>query len=69
VIKLNGSEDLAKAGKGWGVDWNGDFIFQIEDLPLEKMEKAIKNLEGVIKDYVDGKTVYTFIGLKLNFAT
>ena len=42
MIKLNGSEDLAKAGKGWGVDWNGDFIFQIEDLPLEKMEKAIK---------------------------
>jgi len=93
VKKLNENEEMEKAGKGWGVDWNGDFIFQIDDLPLDKIEKVeqmasegnekelteiagklgmsmeegfkfIQKLEDLISNYADGKTVYTFVGLK-----
>lgn len=31
---LNENEQLDEAGAGWGVDFNGDFVFQIEDIPL-----------------------------------
>ena len=93
VKVLNESEEFGKAGKGWGVDFNGNFIFQINDLPLETLQKVeemvgegeeenltkiaenlgvsieegmelIQKLEGYIEEYVDGKTIYTFIGLK-----
>jgi len=69
VKKLNASEEMEKAGKGWGVDWNGDFIFQIDDLPVDKIddipdEDLKKKMKDLMGEYADGKTVYTFIGLK-----
>jgi len=33
---LNQSKEYKEAGKGWGVGWNGDFIFQIENIPIDK---------------------------------
>jgi putative sterol carrier protein len=67
--KLNESKDMEQAGKGWGVGWNGDFIFQIEELPIEKLdqlkdEKLKKKMKDLMAEYADGTTVYTFIGLK-----
>lgn len=34
--RLNESEELDEAGAGWGVDFNGDMYFVIEDLPLSE---------------------------------
>ena len=67
--RLNESKDLAEAGKGWGVGWNGDFIFQLDDLPLEKIDRLpegdIKNyMKEMTEKYVTGKTAYAFIQLK-----
>jgi hypothetical protein len=49
VKKLNESKELQEAGKGWGVGWNGDFIFQIDKLPVDKVEQLP---EGEIKKYM-----------------
>ncbi len=69
VKKLNESKELEEAGKGWGVGWNGDFIFQIDDLPVEKIESLPegdlkKHMKELLEKYAVGKTVYTYIGLK-----
>lgn len=34
---LNEDEELDEAGEGWGVDFNGDFIFEITDLPMDQV--------------------------------
>ena len=34
--RLNESEQLDEAGKGWGVDFNGDMYFVITDIPLSE---------------------------------
>lgn len=73
--RLNGNEEFKKAGKDWGVGWNGDFIFQIDDIPLELLEKlpadlpedlkiAKEKIVNLLKEYGHGKTLYAFIGLK-----
>lgn len=69
VRRLNESKELAEAGKGWGVGWNGDFIFQINNLPIDKLEKLPEGpmksrMRELIEKYVTGGTVYTFIQLR-----
>ncbi len=34
---LDEDEELDEVGEGWGVDFNGDFIFEISDLPLDEV--------------------------------
>ena len=69
VKKLNDSKEMAESGKGWGVDFNGDFIFQINNLPVDKIEKLPegdlkKKMKELVAVYVTGGTVYAFIQLK-----
>lgn len=40
--RLNENEEFARAAKGWGVDFNGDYIFEITDLPVD--EYRVKDL-------------------------
>jgi putative sterol carrier protein len=35
---LDDDPELDDVGAGWGVDWNGDFVFEITDLPIETRE-------------------------------
>jgi len=73
--KLNESADMKKAGKGWGVDWNGDFIFQVDEMPIEILNKlpddipddlneVRKKVRDLLDEFGDGNTVYALIGLK-----
>ncbi|WP_335999805.1 SCP2 sterol-binding domain-containing protein [Halorientalis halophila] len=39
---LDDSEELEETGAGWGVDWNGDFVFEMENLPIE--ERTVNDL-------------------------
>ncbi|MEM2865968.1 MAG: SCP2 sterol-binding domain-containing protein [Candidatus Hadarchaeales archaeon] len=89
VKRLNSDPVMLEAGKGWGVGWNGDFIFQIDEVPVEKLQKAetmseaeVKQLaekagisledakkiqeefKRVMKEYLKGKTIYAYVGLK-----
>jgi len=35
---LDDSPELDENGAGWGVDWNGDFVFNMQNLPIEENE-------------------------------
>ncbi|MGQ9461053.1 MAG: SCP2 sterol-binding domain-containing protein [Candidatus Bathyarchaeaceae archaeon] len=63
---LNQSKEYKEAGKGWGVGWNGDFIFQIENIPVDKI--SIKDLPAdaakELKEYIINGTSYSYIQLK-----
>lgn len=39
---LNDNEELTEKGEGWGVGWNGDFIFEIRNVPGD--ERTIGDL-------------------------
>ncbi|MFC6765851.1 SCP2 sterol-binding domain-containing protein [Natrinema soli] len=48
---INENDEYAEHSAGWGVDFDGSFIFQIEDVPLES--NAIADLPPEIVDAVD----------------
>lgn len=63
---LNDNEALTEKGAGWGVDWNGDFVFEIEDVPVE--ERTIGDLPediwGVLEvamEQLDEETLATVV--------
>jgi putative sterol carrier protein len=64
--RLNENKEYKEAGKGWGVGWNGDFIFQIENIPIDKI--SLKDLPAdtakELQEYVIKGTVYSYIRLK-----
>ena len=63
---LNQSKEYKEAGKGWGVGWNGDFIFQIENIPIDKV--SVEDLPADVakqsKEYIINGTSYSYIQLK-----
>jgi putative sterol carrier protein len=63
---LNQSKEYKEAGKGWGVGWNGDFIFQIENIPIDKIsfEDLTADLAKELKEYIINGTSYSYIQLK-----
>lgn len=66
---INDSKEYEAAAKGWGVDYNGAFIFQMDEVPVENVDqmpegdkkKAVKEF---FNEYLKGKTLYVFMGLK-----
>jgi len=66
---INESKEYEAAAKGWGIGYNGDFVFQIDEAPVEKVDqmpegdkkKAVKDF---FKEYLKGKTLYIFMALK-----
>lgn len=50
---IEASEEYAEKGAGWGVDWEGAFIFQIEAIPLA--ERTIADLPEEIVDALDAE--------------
>ena len=63
---LNQSKEYKEAGKGWGVGWNGDFIFQIENIPIDKIsvEDLTADQAKELKEYIINGTSYSYIQLK-----
>lgn len=63
---LNQNKEYKEAGKGWGVGWNGDFIFQIENIPVDKIsfEDLPADLAKQLKEYVINGTSYSYIQLE-----
>ena len=64
--KLNENKEYKEAGKGWGVGWNGDFIFQMEKIPVDKIPfRALPaDVAKEMKEYIINGTVYVLIQLK-----
>jgi putative sterol carrier protein len=63
---LNQNNEYEEAGKGWGVGWNGDFIFQIENIPVDKIafEKLPPDVAKELREYVINETAYSYLKLK-----
>jgi len=63
---LNQSKEYKEAGKGWGVGWNGDFIFQVDNIPVDKI--SVKDLPADVakelKEYVINGTSYSYLQLQ-----
>jgi putative sterol carrier protein len=63
---VNQNKEYKDSAKGWGVGFNGDFIFQIDKIPLDKI--PVKSLPaGIakeIKDYVVNGTLLLVLKLK-----
>ncbi len=63
---INESDDYAEAGEGWGTDYDGSFVFIVEDLPLDDIstEDLPENIKKQLDEYVSDNTVYAYLGLK-----
>lgn len=67
---LNQNKEFEQAGKGWGVEWNGDFIFQVEGIPIDKidMEAAKKGLpKNVVASIQEQMEKYVVGGTGLGY--
>ncbi|MDY7081109.1 MAG: SCP2 sterol-binding domain-containing protein [Halobacteria archaeon] len=64
--KVNEDEEYAEASEGWGVDFNGDFLFTVTDMPIDELDedKLPEELKEQLDKYVDGDTGYSLIGLE-----
>lgn len=65
VKRLNEDKEFQEAGKGWGVDFNGDWLYIIENYPFERMDYS-RLPEEVLKEavYLVGGNIYTYVKLK-----
>jgi len=63
---LNQNREYKEAGEGWGVGWNGDFIFQIENIPVDKIafEKLPPDVAKGLREYIINGTAYSYLRLK-----
>ena len=64
--KVNEDEEYADKSEGWGVDFNGDFIFKMTDMPIDDID--VDALPGDLQDelgtYVDGGIGQAYVGLE-----
>lgn len=49
--RVDEDEEYAQASEGWGVDFNGDFIFEMTDMPIEEMD--IDAMPGYLQEELD----------------
>jgi putative sterol carrier protein len=63
---VNQNKEYKESAKGWGVGWNGDFIFQIDKIPVDKIpfKDLPPNVAKELKEYTVNGTIYTVIQLK-----
>jgi len=50
---INESKEYEAAAKGWGIGYNGDFLFQIDEAPVEKVDQMPEgDKKKAVKDFV-----------------
>ncbi len=49
--RVDEDEEYKEASEGWGVDFNGDFIFEMTDMPIEEMD--IDAMPGYLQEELD----------------
>ena len=64
--KVNEDEEYADKSEGWGVDFNGDFIFKMTDMPIDDIDTDALpgDLQDELDTYVDGGTGQAYVGLE-----
>jgi putative sterol carrier protein len=63
---INQNKEYKDSAKGWGVGFNGDFIFQVEKIPVDKMPVKIlpADVAKQMKEYIVNGTSYMVLALK-----
>lgn len=63
---INEDEDMPEAGSGWGTDFDGDFVFIVEELPLDEIstDDLPDALKEQLDEYVSDDTVFAYLGLE-----
>jgi putative sterol carrier protein len=68
---INGHEEYNEKSSGWGVDFNGDFIFKMTDMPVDSLaiDAMPEELQNEMDQYVsedgaDGHVGQAFVGLE-----
>jgi putative sterol carrier protein len=66
VKALNENKDYAEGGKGWGVDFNGNWLWVLEGFPIDKidLEKLPEDYRKELQEHVVGGNVYVFVEQK-----
>jgi len=68
--RINEDEEYAEQGSDWGVEFNGDFIFEMRDMPIDEMDTDAMpdGLRQELDQYVseeNGTYVgHSFVGLE-----
>ena len=63
---INQNKEYKESAKGWGVGFNGDFIFQIEKIPVDKIPPKAHPADAAkdMKEFVVNGTAYMVLQLK-----
>ncbi len=63
---VNQNKEYKESAKGWGVGWNGDFIFQIDKIPVDKIpfKDLPANVAKELKENIVNGTIYEIVQLK-----
>lgn len=73
--RINENDEYAEQASDWGVDFNGDFIFEMRDMPIDEMDidAMPENLQADLEQYVNeenGTHVgYSYVGLEAGECT
>lgn len=68
--RINANETYAEQAADWGVDFDGDFVFEMRGLPVDELDRDAmpESLQEEIDEYVteeNGTYVgYTYVGLE-----
>jgi putative sterol carrier protein len=69
--KVNESEEYSEKSAGWGVDFDGDFIFKMTDMPVDEIdtsqlpEKVQEELEAYVHETdSEGYVGYSYVALE-----
>ncbi|MFB6179363.1 MAG: SCP2 sterol-binding domain-containing protein [Halorientalis sp.] len=62
---VNADEEYADVSEGWGVDFNGDFIFKMTDMPIDDIDidALPEDLQDELDQYVEDGVGQAFVGL------
>ena len=68
---INGHDEYNEKSSGWGVDFNGDFIFKMTDMPVDSLDidAMPEELQEEMDQYIsesggDGYVGQAFVGLE-----
>ncbi|MFB6143488.1 MAG: SCP2 sterol-binding domain-containing protein [Halorientalis sp.] len=68
---INSNEEYAEKSEGWGVDFNGDFIFKMTEMPVDDLDidSMPEFLQEELDQYVnetdsEGYVGYSFVALE-----
>ena len=68
---INNSDEYAESSEGWGVDFNGDFIFKVTNMPVDDLDidAMPEDIQDELDEYIEehdgeGYVGHSYVGLE-----